>query len=613
MNPVQEKIVRRACQRHNSDKARLIDILRDVQDQLRGIDGDAMSLIAELTGSFRVEVEGVVSFYAFFSSEPLGKVVIRLCDDIIDRYAGLHELVKVCHEMLGIKFGETTGDGQFSLASTPCIGMCDQAPAALINDVVFPRLTPSKLRSLIRKLRKETGPQELLTARFVKEYGDGNNSHRLIRSAVKNNICLGGPILLTKIPAEAGLQQAINMSPIQIREEICKSDLRGRGGAGYPVGKKWDMAAATSAPLRYVICNADEGEPGTFKDRVLLTEKAHLLIEGMTIAARAIEAEKGILYLRGEYRYLLRYLEDILQQRRKQGLLGAGILGKEFSFDIRIQLGAGAYICGEESSLISSCEGRRGEPKNRPPFPVQSGYFGFPTIVNNVETLCNVPRILAQGSSWFSTFGITGSTGTKLLSISGDCRKPGVYEVEFGMPLTDVLTLAGATDTAAVQVGGASGEMINRDEFSRRISFYDLPTAGAIIPFSSQRNILDITAYYMHFFIEESCGYCTPCRVGNVFMKKALDKIREGLGEPSDLDYLQDLGQTIIATSRCGLGHTSPNPILSTIANFPLVYSAMVKDHGDGLQTGFNIQNALDEARVIAKRRSLIYDPAYDR
>jgi len=607
MNPVKEKIIRNACQRYANNKSRLIDILWEIQDHLHGIDSEAMTQIAQLTGTFRVEVEGVVSFYAFFSSSPKGKIVIRLCDDIVDRLAGLHHLLAICRTVLGIQPGETTTDGRFTLETTPCIGMCDQAPAALINDTVFPSLTPAKLGGLLSELQQGKSPESL-----VSNFGDGNNGHAAIKSSVNNNIRLTGPILLSEHLAEAGLKQALNMSPAAVRGLIENSKLRGRGGAGYPIGKKLNTAAKTVASHRYVICNADEGEPGTFKDRVLLTEKADCLIEGLTIAAYAIGAKDGILYLRAEYRYLHQYLNEVLDKRRQHNLLGNDISGSGFSFDLRIQLGAGAYICGEESALISSCEGRRGEPTNRPPFPAETGYMGYPTVVNNVETLCNLPPIVANGDAWFRHFGTQESTGTKLLSISGDCLRPGVYEVEFGIKLQEVLELAGAEDTAAVQVGGASGTMINRDQFNRRISFEDMPTAGAIISFSSQRNILDIADYYLHFFIEESCGYCTPCRVGNVFMKKALDKIRHGQGDPADIRYLKELGKTIIATSRCGLGHTSPNPVLSTISHFPLVYAALVKDHNDGLKAGFSIQEALDEARRIAKRRSLIYDPTYE-
>lgn len=605
------------CARFDHDAARMMDILWTIQDQLGWISPETMQRIAERTGTYRVEVEGVVSFYAFFMQVPQGRFVIHLCDDIVDRHAGMEDVLAAFEQELGIQPGQTTSDNLFSLHLTPCIGMSDQAPAALVNHQVVPSLTPAGVKRLLRSLRK-TGSLPALKP------GDGNNQHPLIQSAVRNNILRRDHILLSEVNADQGLLKALRCSPQEVLGQIAASGLRGRGGAGFDTARKWQFAASTPTEQRhsrYVICNADEGEPGTFKDRVLLTERAHLLIEGMTIAAYAIGSAYGILYLRAEYRYLKSWLESVLQTRREAGLLGDDLLIDEsdesedererarFSFDIRIQLGAGAYICGEESSLISSCEGKRGEPRNKPPFPAQSGYKNAPTIVNNVETFCNVARILDQGAAWFAAIGTAHSSGTKLLSVSGDCSRPGVYEFPMGVSIREVLTLCGAQDAEAVQVGGASGVMVGRNEFDRRLCFEDLPTAGALIVFNSTRNVLRVVDYYMQFFIDESCGYCTPCRVGNVFMKKALEKIMDGQGEAADLDYLKSLGDTIIATSRCGLGHTSPNPILSTMKNFPLVYSALLKERHDGLQAGFNIHKALNESRAIAKRRSIIYDP----
>ncbi len=613
--PERASIIREICQQYSNDPHRMMDILWALQDRLRCIDGDAMSVIAQATGSYRVEVEGVVSFYAFFATEPQGKFIIRLCEDILDRHAGMPAVQIAFEEALGINVGQTSSDGLFSLHVAPCIGMCDQVPAALINEKVVTNLTPAKARKIVRALKKHGSLDDLLKA-STQNQGDGNNCDPLIDSMVKNNIRLAGEVLLCQTPEEAGLDAALKMQASEVIDCIQASGLRGRGGAGFSTGKKWQFAAATQASERFVICNADEGEPGTFKDRVLLTEKPDLLFEGMTIAAYAVGARHGILYLRAEYRYLVPFLEARLESRRQQGLLG-GKIHEQFGsrapceFDIRIQLGAGAYICGEESSLISSCEGRRGEPKNRPPFPVQSGYLGFPTVVNNVETFCNVPRILEKGAEWFAAIGTPESAGTKLHSVSGDCTRPGIYELPMGTTVQEILDLAGAKTPACVQVGGASGDMIGRTDFNRRLCFEDLPTAGALMSFAETRNILEIVDYYLHFFIEESCGYCTPCRVGNVFLKKGLEKIIQGQGEPSDIQYLQDLGKTIIETSRCGLGHTSPKPLLTSMNQFPLVYAALLKERPDGLQAGFNIQHALDESRIIAKRRSLIYDTDY--
>ncbi len=603
-----QAFVRQTCAKYNNDRRRLIDILWDTQREFQCINGKAMALMAAELSTQRIDIQGVVSFYAFFSETPKGKITIRLCDDIIDRFKGSKKIARIFVEELGIEIGQTSADGNFSLEYCPCIGMCDQAPAALINDVVVTNLTVQSARQICQSLLENHDPTRLVT-----QVGDGNNGHELIRSMVNNNIRQADKVLLTDyFEPEAGLGRALKMSEKAVVQEIIDSELKGRGGAGFLTGTKWKMAQQTPAEARYVICNADEGEPGTFKDRVLLTERADLLIEGMTIAAHAIRSQHGLIYLRAEYAYLRPYLEHILQQRRGRGLLGENIGGKTgFNFDIRIQLGAGAYICGEESSLISSCEGLRGEPKNRPPFPVEKGYLGCPTIVNNVETFCCVPRILDQGAQWFAAIGTPASRGTRLLSIAGDCEKPGVYEVPFGIKVSELLELTGANDAAIVCIGGASGEMIGRTAFDRSICFGDLPTGGAVMIFNSRRNVMEVVDYFLEFFIDESCGYCTPCRVGNVFLRERIRKIMKGHAEGADLDYLKELSQTIIMTSRCGLGKTSPKPVLSSMVHFPLVYSALVKESADGLQPSFDIQGALEESRRLAKRRSLIYDPVF--
>ena len=601
-------VVRQACKKFDHDGTRIIDILREVQKRLGCISGETMDLLAAELSTYRIEIEGLVSFYSFFSEKQKGKIIIRLCDDIIDRFAGIERVAKVFSKELGIGIGGTSSDGNFSLEYTPCIGMSDQAPAALINETVVTKLTPESAKVIARSLKKN-----LDTSTLVKKKGDGNNADRLVNAMVKNNIQKKGEVLLAdNLPAEAGLRKALKKKPEEVIQEVLDSRLRGRGGAGFSTGLKWNLARKAKDIRRFVICNADEGEPGTFKDRVLLTERADLIFEGMTIAAYAIGSNSGILYLRAEYAYLIPYLEHVLTQRRKTGLLGKNIGGKKgFAFDIRIQSGAGAYICGEESALISSCEGLRGEPKTRPPFPVQKGFLGHPTIVNNVETFCCAARISDRGPKWFSAIGTEKSSGTKLLSVSGDCASPGIYEVPFGIRVADVLDMAGADDPTIVQVGGASGEMLNRGSFDRKICFEDLSTGGSFMTFNSSRNMLKIVDYFLEFFIHESCGYCTPCRVGNVFLRERIQKIMEGYAVKADLDYLKDLSRTIMMTSRCGLGNTSPKPVLSSIDQFPVVYASLLGEGGEGLQAGFSIQKALEESRRIAKRKSMIYDPVY--
>ncbi len=601
-------VVKEACQRIGRERHNLLDILLEIQEKLRCVDQEAMQLIGEELSISSVTVEGVVSFYAFLSQEPKGKVIIRLCDDIVDRFAGIEAVAEVLCEEFGIQMGETTEDGKISLEYTPCIGMCDQAPAALVNDVVVTNLDVRSAREMAKNLKKHLNP-----AKLVKKLGDGNNANKWIKSMVQNNILRRGEVIFNdEGTPEAGLKHALTKTPKEVIKTIQKSYLKGRGGAGFPTGMKWNFARASEGARRYIFCNADEGEPGTFKDRVLLTECPDLMFEGMTIAAYAVGSDSGIVYLRGEYTYLHQFLEKVLAERRKQGLLGENICGKKgFHFDIRIQMGAGSYICGEETSLISSCEGHRGNPKTRPPYPAQEGYLGAPTVVNNVETLCRVPRILEKGAEWFASIGTKESTGTKLLSVSGDCESPGVYEVAWGITVRELLKMVGAEEAAIVVVGGPSGQLIGRTAFERRIAFEDLPTGGSIVVFGIERSVLEIVHYYMEFFIDESCGYCTPCRVGNVLLKKRIEKIMDGLGELEDIAYLKDLSKTVIMTSRCGLGITAPNPILSSLEHFPLVYSAIVKKRHDGLQQGFDIKRALEKSREIAKRRSRIYDRAY--
>ncbi len=592
--------VKEICQACSNDRTRMMDIVRAVQAQFGCVCSEAMDLIARQTGVHRVEVESVVSFYAFLSEKPKGNVIIRVCNDIIDEMQGADWVMQAFCDELDIRPGETTPDGKITLEETPCIGMCDQAPAALINDVVVTELSSDRARDIARDLKQHLDPK-----RLVRKVGDGNNAHELVQAMVENNIRKPGPIIFSQINRGHAINKALSMTPAEVIRAVKTSRLRGRGGAGFPCGMKWEFARAAQGDRRVVICNADEGEPGTFKDRVLLTERPDRILAGMTIAGYAIGADTGILYLRGEYAYLREYLEDKIQKRREDNLLGKNILGKGFDFDIRIQMGAGAYICGEETALISSCEGLRGDPKNRPPFPAQKGYCDLPTIVNNVETLCCVTKILESGPAAFAEHGSQGSSGTKLLSVSGDCKQPGIYEVEFGVKLRDVLKMVGADNAIAVQIGGPSGQMVGPDQYDRTICYDDLATGGSMMVFGPERDVLHVADRFMDFFIEESCGYCTPCRVGNVLLKERLGKIIAGRGEPSDLPYLEDLGQTIKVASRCGLGQTSANPILTTLKNFRSVYEGRVKEATDGRQPSFDLAAAVGDAEAIAGRKSV--------
>ena len=377
--------------------------------------------------------------------------------------------------------------------------------------------------------------------------------------------------------------------------------MRGRGGAGFATAKKWQLCRQAVGPERVVVCNADEGEPGTFKDRVLLTRHTDEVFEGMTIAALVIGARQGFVYLRGEYAYLLAPLRAALQRRREQHLLGHSILGRDgFDFDIDIHGGAGAYVCGEESALIESLEGKRGTPRIRPPFPVEHGYMGHPTVVNNVETFCAVSQIAVHGGAWWAGIGTPESTGTKIHSVSGDCARPGLYEYPFGTRIGRLLEDCGALDTQAVQVGGPSGVCLSAFDFGRRIAFEDVPTAGAFMVFDRSRDMFEVARNFAHFFAHESCGFCTPCRVGTALVERRMDKLARGDGSRDDIEVLYELDKLMHATTHCGLGAAACNPLRDTILKFRPAYEKRVKSLY--FEPGFDLDGELSIARRMTGR-----------
>ena len=575
-----------------NQRTRLVNIVRKVQASYGQVSDQLIDLIADALKIERIEVEGVVSFYHFLTAHQTGTYPIHLNNSAVSEMMGFEETARAFENAAGIGFGETTTDGLISLAETSCIGLNDQEPAALIADVPFTKLTPEKAGKIIEGLRNGKTPQQLVDE-FG--YGDGNNAHPLVKSMVQNNLVKKGPVLFGETERGAAVRKAVSMSADEVIEEVKLSKIRGRGGAGFPTGMKWDFCRRATGERHYVLCNADEGEPGTFKDRVLLTENPDLVFEGMTVAGYAIGSHKGILYLRQEYHYLVDFLEDVLEKRRADGLLGKKVAGKEgFDFDIRIQPGAGAYICGEESALINSTEGKRGEPRDRPPFPVQSGYLDQPTLVNNVETLAATARIIEKGGAWFASFGSAASSGTKLLSVSGDCEQPGVYELPMGMPVRMILSVIGADNAQAVVVGGPSGRYLGEKEFDHKICYDDLSTGGAMIVIGPERDLLKTVYNFSLFFESESCGWCVPCRVGNKLLKNKLEKIMAGNGTRRDLDELEEWCKIIASAARCGLGQTSPNPILSTLTNFRHVYEGLLKE--DEYLTGFDLAEAVADA-----------------
>jgi [NiFe] hydrogenase diaphorase moiety large subunit len=498
---------------------------------------------------------------------------------------GSRELLELLCNKLGVAPGVPRNDGRVSVDTTSCTGMCDQGPALLVNGWAITRLDADRINTIAELIESDTAIEQWPEEFFL----------------VTDNIQRTDLLLNDKSKNGDALKTLIEQGDRRILELIESSGLRGRGGAGFKTGMKWRFCKQAESDQRYVICNADEGEPGTFKDRILLNSYADKVFEGMTLCAGVIGATRGYLYLRAEYRYLREPLEQVLQQRREANLLGKHILGREgFDFDIDIHMGAGAYICGEESSLIESLEGKRGIPRNRPPFPVTHGYKNKPTVVNNVETFMAAALIAIHGADWFRSAGTVESSGTKLLSISGDCERPGIYEYPFGVSIQQILDDCGALDVQAIQVAGAAGNTIPTEEFGRRIAFEDVSTGGSFMVFDRSRKLLDMVQNFVHFFVHESCGFCTPCRVGGSLLKDLVDKVHAGHAGQYDLGEIKNIGSLMRSSSHCGLGTTAPTAVLDTLDKFPHIYEQRLKH--SGYEPAFDLDASLQEAREISGR-----------
>jgi [NiFe] hydrogenase diaphorase moiety large subunit len=555
---------------HGADKTRLMDLVIAVQQRLGHVSDAAIEAMASGFGMHRVEIEEMVSFYAFFDREPRGRNRIRLSNTPVSLMKGAKAVAHAFEKALGIRLGETTADGMFTVQWTSDIGLADQEPAALVNGIALTELLPEDVPSILAALRQAGAAGALPAYPPLASAGVV-----LPKSVIRSSLVQAGPLLSGAPVKAAGLKAALALAPDAVIAEITNAKLRGRGGAGFPTGMKWRLTRKAPGVDHFIACNADEGEPGTFKDRVLLAEFADLVFDGMTVAGYALGARKGLLYLRGEYAYMWDELQRVLGNRRSAGLLGAGVCGKGgFDFDIRIQLGAGAYICGEESSLLESMEGKRGSPRDRPPFPTERGYLGQPTAIDNVETLVCAARIMEKGAAWFTEFGTKESTGTKLICVSGDCARPGVYELPFGITINALLDLAGAPDAQYVQFSGPSGQAVAPKDFGRRIAYEDLSTGGSTMIFGPGRDVLETALQFTNFFVDESCGWCAPCRIGTTLLKQAMEKIVAGRATLLDLAATEALADTVGRMSRCGLGQTAPNPILTTMSSFPELYEA---------------------------------------
>ena len=570
--------------RHGRDGTRLMQILRETQDLRGWLSPQTITEIAAGIGWPRVRVESTAGFYGFFHTRPMGRYRVLWSDNITDRMLGGAELMQAMCSKLWLEPDRISEDGLVSVAATSCTGLGDQGPAILVNQRAITRMTPQRVDEIVDLIRSRTP-----LASWPEQYFHVEDNIR------RRDILLNHGLT----PGEA-LAAALARGAQGTLAEVKQSGLRGRGGAGFGTGLKWEACRNASGDARYVVCNADEGEPGTFKDRVLLTSFADLVFEGMTVAGYAIGASSGLLYLRGEYSWLLAPLQAVLARRRHAGLLGRGILGQDFDFDIEIHLGAGAYICGEESALIESLEGKPGKPRIRPPFPVSRGYRERPTAVNNVETLAAAALIAVRGGAWYAAIGTAKSSGSKLLSVSGDVARPGIYEYPFGVAVAQVLADCGARDTQAVQISGPSGTCIADNEFDRRIAFEDLATAGAFMVFDHSRDMFEVARNFTHFFAHESCGFCTPCRVGTAINARLMDKIAAGHGSPYDINEMFKMHRLMQDASHCGLGHSAANPLFDTLNKFRPAYERRFRSLD--FEPEFDLDYALSQARRMTGR-----------
>jgi NADH-quinone oxidoreductase subunit F len=533
---------------------------------------------AEIARSLKIplsEVHGVIEFYTLFYNEPVGKRIIRVCTDQACGLKGGDALLGHLCKHYDVEPGQTTLDRTLTIEASPCLGLCDQAPVALVDNDAETNISPDFHHYDLGVPKSIVGGSlRLLTAN-----------------------CGHGTTSLAKYGEYAGLQKALRMKREDVVNEIKASGLVGRGGAAFPTGIKWEGALKAESDQKYVICNADESEPGTFKDRVLLLDDPHRVIEGMCIAGYAIGASKGYLYIRGEYPYIVPVLENALNEARAARYLNE-------DFDVEIRVGAGAYICGEETALFESIEGKRGFPRVKPPFPTTHGLFGKPTVINNVETLCNVPLIISKGSAEYRKIGTEKSPGPKLFCVSGDVTKPAVYEVPFGVTLRELMEMAGGVangkNLQSVLFGGAAGAFATSAHLDVKLTFEDLRAAGlplgsgVVMVFDETRDMRDVLRRLGHFFAHESCGKCYPCQMGTRRQMEILNRVAAGKTLEGDFIRLQDVGWTMTDASLCGLGQTAASAVLSAMKLWPELF----KDEGGRMK----VEKVASIAKVVKKK-----------
>ncbi len=545
-------------------------------------------VVAEVGRALHVplaDVHGVIGFYSMFYNEPVGQTVVRVCDDQACALAGSDAVLNAACTKANVSLGDTSADGRYTVERAPCLGLCNCGVAVNVTahdpvagtarEITFANVTPADLDSVFAVNGKPAqdqvgGDLRVLTALC----GDRREGRA---ASLAEYEAAGGM---------AALKKALTtLTPQQVIEEVKASGLVGRGGAAFPTGTKWEGAANAPRTPKYFVVNADESEPGTFKDRILLENDPCRLIEGLILGAYAIGAHKAYIYIRGEYPTAAERVEAALAECRAAGYVGDAILGSSYALDIEVRRGAGAYICGEETALFESIEGDRGFPRVKPPFPTTHGLFGLPTSLNHVETLCCVPLIIAGGAAAFRGYGTEKSTGPKLFCVSGDVARPGLYEVPFGVTLRHLLEdLAGGVTgrLQAVLFGGAAGAFATEAQLDVKMTFEDLRAAGlplgsgVVMVFNETRDMRDALARLGRFFAHESCGKCYPCQLGTQRQLEILQRVQTGALLPGDAERLSDVGWTMTEASLCGLGQTAASAVLSAMKVWPELFGLPV-------------------------------------
>jgi len=591
LSPEQVSAIQEALSRHKAVKGGLLPALHEVQ----GLCGnwlpmEALQLVSQGMDIPYPYLYGVMSFYTMFSPTPRGKYLIRMCESPPCHIWGADDLLEGLQAELGIKVGETTRDGLFTLEPTACLGVCEVSPAMQINEVVFGRLTPERLKGIIADYRAGKTVDYRTLPRTTNPLSDYPVSgDELVLLANVDRI---DPFSLDAYQEQGGyaaLKKALAMSQEEVVNTVKDSGLRGRGGAGFPTGLKWSFTLPNPNSPKYIVCNADEGEPGTIKDRYIMEGDPHRVLEGMAIAGYAVGASGGYIYVRGEYYLSMFRLNKAIADATASNLLGDNILGSGFSFHIQVQTGGGSYVCGEETALIESIEGKRGNPRVKPPFPGVVGVWNKPTIVNNVESLASVPAIVRNGSEWYKAKGTEDARGTKIFQVVGHVNKPGIVEANLGMTVRQLIDKYGGGvreghKYKACQTGGSSFGFFLDEQLDTPMEYKAMAMAegalgsGTMLVMDDTTCVVDVVRSILYFFQHESCGFCLPCRRGTRALYELISKVAAGRGSRADLDRMISLSQIMVDSSNCALGMSPYFFIKTTIERFADEYQA----HLDG-------------------------------